>query len=98
MKRMIKYGPSDWNYVDKAPDYRDMTGEFRVRNAELFISEEAPEELQKKFYTKSITPQLLLEHPEYIQFLNGKDLSSCLKNREIQVEGSNALYEYENIF
>lgn len=98
MKRMIKYGPSDWNYVDKAPDYRDMTGEFRVRNAELFISEEAPEELQKKFYTKSITPQLLLEHPEYIQFLNGKDLSSCLKNREIQVEGSNALYEYENIY
>lgn len=98
MKRMIIYGPSDWNYTDKAPDYRDMTGEFRVRNAELFISEQAPEELQKLFYTKSITPQLLLEHPEYIQFLNGKDLSSCLKNREIQVEGSNALYGYENIY
>ena len=98
MKRMIIYGPSDWNYADKAPDYRDMTGEFRVRNAELFISEEAPEELQKMFYTKSITPQLLLEHPEYIQFLNGKDLSSCLKNRKIQVEGSNALYGYENIY
>ena len=98
MKRMIIYGPSDWNYADKAPDYRGMTGEFRVRNAELFISEQAPEELQKLFYTKSITPQLLLEHPEYIQFLNGKDLSSCLKNREIQVEGSNALYGYENIY
>ena len=98
MKRIIIYGPSDWNYADKAPDYRDMTGEFRVRNSELFISEQAPEELQKLFYTKSITPQLLLEHPEYIQFLNGKDLSSCLKNREIQVEGSNALYGYENIY
>lgn len=98
MKRMIIYGPSDANYVDKAPDYRDMTGEFRTRNTELFISDEAPEELKKMFYTKSITPQLLLEHPEYIQFLNGKDLSSCLKNIEIQVEGSNALYEYENIY
>lgn len=98
MKRMIIYGPSDGNYADKAPDYRDITGEFRVRNAELFISEEAPEELQKMFYTKSITPQLLLEHPEYIQFLNGKDLSSCLKDREIQVEGSNTLSGYENIY
>ena len=98
MKRMIIYGPSNLNYDDKAPDYRDMTGEFRVRNAELFISEEAPEELQKMFYTKSITPQLLLEHPEYIQFLNGKNLSSCLKNREIKVEGSNALSGYENIY
>ena len=98
MKRMIIYGPSDWNYADKAPDYRDMIGEFRVRNAELFISEEAPEELQKMFYTKSITPQLLLEHPEYIQFLIGKDLRTCFKDREIQVEGSNGLYGYENIY
>ena len=98
MKRMIIYGPSDWNYADKAPDYRDMTGEFRTRNTELFISEEAPEDLQKMFYTKSIAPQLLLEHPEYIQFLNGKDLSSCLKDIEIQVEDSNALFEYENIY
>lgn len=98
MRRMIIYGPTDWNYADKAPDYRNMTGEFRVRNAELFISDEAPEELQKMFYTKSITPQLLLEHPEYIQFLKGKDLSFCLKNREIKVEGSNALYGYENIY
>lgn len=96
MKRMIIYGPSD--HADKTPDYRDMTGEFRVRNAELFISEQAPEELQKLFYTKSITPQLLLEHPEYIQYLNGKDLSSCFKNRIIKVEGSNALYGYENIY
>lgn len=98
MKRMIIYGPSDWNYADKAPDYRNITGEFRVRNSELFISEQAPEELQKLFYTKSITPQLLLEHPEYIQFLNGKDLSSCLKNREIKIEGSNSLYGYENFY
>lgn len=39
MRRMIINGPSDWNYADKAPDYRAMTGEFRVRNKELFISE-----------------------------------------------------------
>ena len=98
MRRMIIFGPSNGNYADKAPDYREMTGEFRVRNAELFISEQAPEELQKLFYTKSITPQLLLEHPEYVQYLNGKDLSSCFKNIKIQVEGSNALYGYENIY
>lgn len=96
MRRMIIYGPSDWNYANKAPDYRKITGEFRVRNAELFISEQAPEELQKLFYTKSITPQLIFEHPEYIQYLNGKDLSSCFKSRIIQVKGT--LYGYENIY
>ena len=98
MKKMIIHGPTNFDYADKAPDYRSITGEFRVRNSELFISEQAPEELQKMFYTKSITPQLLLEHPEYIPYLNGKDLSSCFKYREIQVEGSNALYGHENIY
>ncbi len=98
MKRMIIYGPSNWNYRDKAPDYRSMTGEFRVRNSELFISEQAPEELQKLFYTKSITPRLLVEHPEYIEYLNGKDLSSCFKTIEIQVKGSNTSYDYENFY
>ena len=67
MRRMIKYGH---NSGYNSPNYRVITGEFRVRNAELFISEEAPEELQEMFYTNSIDPQLLLEHPEYIQFLN----------------------------
>ena len=98
MRRMIIYGPSDSDYVDKAPDYRTMTGEFRVRNAELFISEKAPEELQKLFYTKSITPQLFIEHPEYIEFLNGKDLSSCFKAKHLKVEGSTATYGYENLY
>lgn len=98
MRRMIIYGPSDWNFVDKAPDYRNMTGEFRIRNAKLFISEQAPEELQNLFYTKSITPVLLVEHPEYIEYLKGKDLSSCFKSREVYVEGSNALSGYENFY
>ena len=64
-----------------------MTGEFRKRNAQLFISEQAPEELQKLFYTKSITPQLLVFHPDYVPYLNGKDLGSCFKLRMIQVAG-----------
>ena len=32
------------------------------------------------------------------KYLNGKDLSSCFKNREIEVEGSNAFYGYENFY
>ena len=95
MRRMIVFGPSDWNYVDKAPDYRTMTGEFRNRNSELFISEEAPEELQKLFYTKSITPKALAEHPEYIQYLTGKDLSSCFKAKEIRIDNN---YDYINLY
>ncbi|MBR2289933.1 MAG: hypothetical protein IJ867_04895 [Clostridia bacterium] len=98
MRRMILYGPTNSNYVKNAPDYRSMTGEFQKRNSELFISEEAPEELQRLFYTKSLTPNLLIEHPEYMTYLEGKDLSSCFKAREVKIIGSDAYGEYQNLY
>ena len=99
MRRMIVYGPSDWNYANKAPDYRSMTGEFRERFSELFIQEDVPEELQQLFYTKSVTPGYLVEHPEHAKFLRGKDLGSCFKSREIQVSNVNdEFYHYENLY
>lgn len=98
MRRMIVYGPTDWNYVDKAPDYRNMTGEFRIRNFGLFIDDNAPEELKKLFYTKSLTPKLIIEHPEYIPYLEGKDLSSCFINVECYVENKRGIQNFENIY
>ena len=98
MKRMIVYGPTDCNYADKAPDYRNMRGEFKIRNQELFISDDAPEELQHLFYTKSITPDYILEHSNYIQYLKGKDLSSCFRKRQIRVADEKQYYDYENIY
>jgi len=89
MRRMITYGPTDATMTDKAPDYRSIQGEFRLRNANLFISEEAPEELQKLFYTKSITPRIIMEHPEYKEFLRGKNLGSCFKRRELEIYDQN---------
>lgn len=78
-------------------DYRNMTGEFKRRYPELFISQQAPEELQDLFYTKQITPGLLVEHPEYIEYLNGKDLDSCFKERVVKVEKNNE-YSYESLY
>lgn len=98
MKKMITYGPSNRSFVNQDSDYRDITGEFRERNLELFISEDAPEELKNSFYTKSITPQLLVNNPDYIEYLNGKILSSCFESRQIQVEGINPPYNYVNLY
>ena len=99
MRRIIIYRRLNIEeYADKDSNYKNITGEFRARNADLFISEQAPEELQNLFYEKSITPQLLLEHPEYINFLNGKNLASCFKNIEITIKYGNKLDEYLNIY
>ena len=91
IRRMMIYGPTNGEYFkdNKFPDYKDITGEFRVRNADLFISEEAPEELQKLFYTKNITPELLINNPDYISYLKGKNLESCFKSKEIKVVDKN---------
>ena len=95
MKRMIIYGPSDWNYADKAPDYRNITGEFRVRNSELFISEQAPEELKEVFYTSNtpLTFELLRQHKDWLPYLEGKNILLRLKKRNIGIRGLEQLFE-----
>lgn len=98
IKRMIIYGPTNGNYGKKGPDYRGITGEFRIKNPQLFIPEQAPEELQKAFYTKSITPQLLAKHPDYIPYLHGKNLSSCFEYRNVEVNIGNSLSLTENFY
>ena len=95
MRRMIIYGPSNWDYQKKAPDYRTMTGEFRRRNQELFIDENAPEELKKLFYTKKITPTFLYQHKEYIKYLKNKDVESYMEYQGIHLEDK---MTYENFY
>ena len=99
MRKMIVFGPTDGTFKDNAPDYRAITGEFRTRNSDLFISEDAPEELQKLFYSKNVTPKLLKEHPDYIDYLRGKDFACCFKDRYAYVEYEDeGISTYENFY
>lgn len=93
IKRMIINGPKNYRYVDLASSYRNLTGEFRERNKELFLSEQAPEKLQREFYSKSVTPKLLVEHPEYIPYLNGKKIDCFFHPILIKVDNN-----YENFY
>ena len=97
MRRMIVYGPTNGEYRDSAPNYRDMTGEFRTRFSELFIPEDAPQELQEAFYTKSVTPVLLRKYPEFIKYLEGKEIKSYFKTEYARVKDGE-YYRYENLY
>ena len=93
MRRIIVNRPS--NITD---DYRYLNGEFRTRNPELFISEQAPMELQNLFYTKQITPSIILEHPEYIEFLKGKNLNSCFEIISVNVKNNDEKAYFKNFW
>ena len=49
---------------------------MNIQNPELFLDEKAPEELQNLFYQRKISPVIIQNHPEWKQFLQGKDISS----------------------
>ena len=98
MRRMIVGGPTDSNYRNFAPDYREMTGEFKRRNAALFLASDAPEDLKKLFYQKQLTPEIIKNNPSYIPFLMGKELSSCFKRLEVKVDGNDSYMGYENFY
>lgn len=97
MRRMIVYGPTNGNYRDSAPNYKDMTGEFRERFSELFIPEDAPEELQKAFYTKTVTPKLIKNNPNFIPLLKGKEIKSFFVKQYVQLQ-QGYYYTHENIY
>lgn len=98
IKSIIIDVKNDPYFGDKAIDQRNIGGEFRSRYSDLYIEDEAPEELKNLFYQAMITPQLLLEHPEYTSFLKGKKLSGYLKSEYGFVKASNEENEICNIY
>lgn len=88
VRRMIVYGPTDSNYMNKNKlDYRDLRGSFRDRHPDLFLPEDAPIELQDKFYKSVITIEDVSSHPEYVQYLKDVDVGISLEYLPFSVEG-----------
>lgn len=63
-------------YDESIPEF------FKQRHPEMFLNENAPEELKKVFYDNKISGDvidinfvMIKEHPEWREFLQGKDLS-----------------------
>ena len=50
MRRMIIYGPTDWNLTDNPIPYWEIQGEFRDNNPDLYLSDNIPEDLATRFY------------------------------------------------
>ena len=80
------------------PSYDWVQGKFRECHPEIFMNLNAPAELKDAFYKNKLNPKFLYNHKEYIQYLKNQDLSSCFENRQIKVEGSNALNHNENLY
>lgn len=88
IRRMIVYGPTDDNYRNKNKlDYRNLRGPFREDHPDLFLPEDAPAELQDKFYTSEILIEDILSHPEYISYLKDADVGISLEYLPFKVDG-----------
>ena len=89
IRRMLLNGPTNADYSKHAPYYGDMKGEFRNRFSDMFIDENVPEELEKAFYTKNITPSLLKKYSNYIEALRGKKIGACFKREYVRQKNEN---------
>lgn len=88
IRRMIVYGPTDFNYLEKDKlDYRDLKGPFREKYKEFFLPEDAPIELQDKFYTSIIKIEDIANNPEYIHYLKDADVGISLEYLPFSVDG-----------
>ena len=60
------------------PNYDFIVGEFREKYPNIFMAQNAPDELKKAFYKNGITGDLLYQHKEYIPFLVDMNLNNVL--------------------
>lgn len=80
VRRMIVEGPMG-NYSGMQPiDFRDFSQEFKDKFPRMFLVEDAPHELQDKFYTKTIDIGDFGIHPEWINFLDGIDFELGIRS------------------
>lgn len=98
MRNIIIFGHTDWDYSIYDLRVRNISGEFKEKNIDLFISEDAPEELQNAFYSKSITPDLISDNPEYIKYLKEKNIQSCFAKKRIIIKSEDGSRISENIY
>ena len=67
-------------YDDKLPE------QFKEKYREIFLEDNAPEELKKLFYNREIDFEYISLHPEYNEYLKNKDLENLVKYMPIQIE------------
>lgn len=106
VRRMIVEGPTDGNYSQVQPiDFRNFSQEFKDKFPRMFLSKDAPQELQDKFYTKTLDIGDFGNNKEWIDFLEEKDFEIGIKDLYIksvdsrsseQISFFNALRKIEN--
>ena len=75
------------NGIKAGAKYDDkMSEKFKEKYRELFLVDNAPEELKKVFYNREIDFEYISLHPEYNEYLKNKDLENLVKYMPIQIE------------
>ena len=75
------YDMKSKNYFSDYPDYSWITGSFRNEHPEIFISENAPDNLKNAFYKNRIYIKTLSENKESLNYLYDKNLSEIIRDK-----------------
>lgn len=59
----------------------NLPAKFKLNNKSLFLDITAPNELKELFYNKQLTPLLIYNHNEYIEYLLEKDLRAGFNSK-----------------
>ncbi|MBR1540879.1 MAG: hypothetical protein IJ629_07060 [Clostridia bacterium] len=78
-------------------DYRDFSAGFKARHPEMFLSEEAPAELQDLFYSRKLTVDILAEHEDWVKYVSQTDYSFGIKVNNLTVITDSMEYYYTSL-
>jgi len=98
VRRMIVLGCTDFNYNNLQPiDFRDFSQKFKNKFPRMFLGEDAPQELQNKFYSKTLDIADFESNSDWINFFEGKDFEVGIQEPYITFKNQNN-YTYITFF
>ena len=63
----------------------------------MFLSEEAPAELQDLFYSRKLTVDILAEHEDWVKYVSQTDYSFGIKVNNLSVRTDSMEYYYTSL-
>ena len=73
-------------------DDKSMPEEFKAKFPDLFLSDDAPQELKDAYYGGTLTFDMIKENPKYVDFLKGKPLYGRILDIDFS-KGENTLID-----
>ncbi len=96
-RMVIKRVPTNYDFKQYRIDPNALV-DFKQRNKDLYLPDDAPDDLKEKYYSGTLKPKDFCEHRDYIDLLAGRVTSTILEPYLVFIDKGNNPYDVSDLY